>query len=140
MRPERNGSSIEAFSRLGFLALVFSLAFMKPSFVFAGQRLTPTDLFFPFVALLFLGAFIFTKRRFEWKPAYWLFLAYFAAMAISSGFSANPPASFSKLIGIGYLIGLAIIACETIRNENDIRTTIYAWLAGLSVSILIGIG
>lgn len=140
MEPARNGSSIETLSRLGFLALVFALAFMKPSLGFAGQRITPTDLLFPIAALLFLAAFVFAKRRFEWKPAYWLFLAYFAAMTISAFCSTNPTASYSKLVGIGYLIALAVLTCESIRSENDVRLTIYAWLAGLSVSVVIGIG
>jgi hypothetical protein len=136
MEPAR--TSIEALSRLGFLALVFSLAFMKPSLAFAGQRIAPTDLLFPFTAILFLAACVFTKRQFEWKPVYWLFFAYFAAMAISTIFSPNTTASVSKLAGIGYLLGLAVIACESIRNENDVRLTIYAWLAGLSISVIIG--
>lgn len=140
MDDAQNGLSIETLSRLGFLALVFSLAFMKPSLVIAGQRITPTDLIFPFAALLFLAAFVLTKRRFEWNPLYWLFLAYFAAMTIAAVFSANPTASFSKLVGIGYLIALAVMACESIRSENDIRLTVYSWLAGLSVSVVIGIG
>lgn len=138
MEPARNGSSIETLSRLGFLALVFSLAFMKPSLGFAGQRITPTDLLFPIAALLFHAAFVFTKRRFEWKPVYWLFLAYFAAMTISAVFSENPTASFFKLVGIGYLISLAVLACESIKSEDDVRLTIYAWLGGLSVSVFVG--
>ncbi len=138
MELSRNGLSVDTLSRLGFLALVFSLAFMKPSVVVAGQRITPTDLLFP-AAILFLAAFVFAKKRFEWKPIYWLFLAYFTAMTISSVFSANPQTSLFKLVGIGYLIALAVLACESIRSENDIRLTIYAWLAGLSISVFIAI-
>lgn len=140
MKFPGNGLSVDSLSRLGFLALVFSLAFMKPSLVLAGQRITPTDLLFPFAAILFLAAFVFAKKRFEWKPIYWLFLAYFAAMAISAIFSDNPQTSFFKLFGIGYLIALAILVCESINNENDVRLTIYVFLAGLSVSVVIGIG
>lgn len=137
MQLERTGTSFDRLSRFGFLAVVFSLAFMKPSIILGGQRITVTDILFPISALLVLTTFLIGKRRFEWKPIYWLFLFYFGSLTISAVYSVDPQRSFIKLIGVGYLIGLAVLACESLTNENALRETVYAWLAGLTLSILI---
>jgi O-Antigen ligase. len=139
MTSAREESTIERVSRLGFLALVFSLAFMKPSIILVGHQITPTDLIFPFAIFLLIASYVLGKARFKWNPAYWFFLTYFAALAISAFSSEFPSANLAKLLGVGYLIGLAVLASQSIRSEEDVRSTIRVWLGGLAVSVVIGI-
>jgi hypothetical protein len=104
-----------------FFLLIFSLCWMQPFPVFAGQRLTSTDLLFPLVVLLWIAALLFGQLRFKWHKVYWILAAYFAAMFISTVFSMDVKASFIKLLAEAYLIGLAVLAFNLIDDENDLK-------------------
>src|ERR1044072_3057394 len=122
-----------------FLLLIFTLGFMQPFAYLAGQRLAPTDLLFPVVAILFTLAILFGQLRFKWHKFYWVLAAYFAAMLVSAIFSVDPKASFIKLIGETYLIGLAGLVFNLIDDENDLKQAIRVWLARAPAPGIIGL-
>lgn len=121
------------------LATVFSLGFMKPSVAFGGIRLTPTDFLFPFLLIAFLTALLLGRIRLKSSPAYPVFGFYALAMAISAAYSENPTVSFTRLIGELYLICLAIVTLNVVRSEKILRRVVFAWIAGASFPIIIGL-
>ncbi len=51
-------------------------------------------------------------------------------MLVSAIFSVSPGASFIKLIGETYLIGLAVLTFNLVDDEKDLRLVFRAWLCG----------
>jgi putative inorganic carbon (hco3(-)) transporter len=125
--------------RILFLVLVVSLGTMQPFVFVAGQRLAPTEFIFAAAALLFLLALLFGRLKFKWHRFYWFLAAYLAALLVSAVFSLDPKASFIKLIGVAYLLGLAVLAFNVIEDEKDIDATLRAWLIGSGISVAIGL-
>jgi len=122
-----------------FLLLVFSLAFVTPSIYIKNQRLAATDFLFPLVfavwlICIFLGRYKFRRHRF-----YWLLIFYFAAMFLSTVFSPDFSQSLVKLLGETYLLGLAVLTFNLVRDEKDFKKAIFAWLAGTFVAALVGV-
>lgn len=132
-------SKFSKLIRILFLALVASLAVMKPSIYFGGFNLPPTDFLFLAVFSLWLIFLLTGHGSFRFHKFYFLLLFYFAAMAISTAFSENPKQSFIKLSGISYLLGLAILTFNLVRTEKHFRQVIFAWLAGTAVSLFVGL-
>lgn len=113
---------------------------MQPFFMPVGQRLTPTDLIFPFAVLLFIAGIVFRAYKFKWHNFYFVLAAYFTAMLISALFSGDLKTGLIKLIPVTYLLGLPVLAFNVIEDERDIKWTFYAWICGailpLAVSVL----
>ena len=122
-----------------YIFLIVSLGIMKAFAFIAPQSISATDFIFPLVAVLWVIGLLTGKLTLKWHNAYWLFALYFFGMFVSSIFSQNPTNSFGKLIGEGYLIGLAVITFNLVRTEARMRTAILAWLTGTAIAILIGI-
>lgn len=129
--------SLKNAVRALFLLLIFSLGFMQPFVQLAGQRLAPTDLLFPAVVILWLLAILLGQLRFKWHKFYLVLGGYFAAMLVSAIFSVGSGASFIKLIGETYLIGLAVLAFNLIDDEKDLKQVIRVWLCGATLPVVI---
>ena len=122
-----------------FLVLVSSLGVIKPGVFVWVRTLTPTDLLFPLLLLAWLVALVSRRMSFVWHPVYWSLIGYFLALALSAVYSQQPRLSFAKLAGELYLMLLPVIAVNVITNVERLRLTLYAWLAGAIIPILVGL-
>ena len=144
---ERSESSeASGFSRFltkavwcGFLLVVFSLALMSPTIYVKYQRMATTDFIFLCVATVWLICILLRQTKFRWHRFYWLAAFYLAAMLFSTFFSPNFTQSVLKLTGETYLLALAVLTFNLVRNEKDFKQIIFAWLAGTSVALAVGI-
>jgi|SRR5687767_5939739 len=122
-----------------YLVLVFSLGFMKPALDSAFTAIAPTDLIFPLFFVCWLGSILIGAHRLEWNPAYWAFLIYLTALLFSSIFSVNPALSFGKLAGVVYLVVLAVTTASVVSTIDQLRFTLFAWLAGSILPVLVAL-
>ena len=122
-----------------FLLLVISLGFMKPGIDASVATLTPTDLVFPVLFLVWILAIAARRVSFVWHPAYVAFAVYFFALALSAVFSSQPRLSFAKLAGEGYLMLLPVVVVSVVTSADRLKVTLYAWIAGAGAPILIGL-
>ena len=123
----------------GFLLLVFSLAFLTPSIYIKNQKLAVTDFLFPLVFALWLICILLRQIKFRWHNFYWFLAFYFAAMLFSTIFSPNFSQSIIKLLSETYLLGLAVLTFNLVRNEKDFKQIIFAWLVGTFGTVAVGI-
>src|SRR4030095_7718427 len=121
-----------------FLVVIFSLGLMKPSVEVGFASLTFTDFIFPVALFGWLIAIAKGHCRFEWRREYWAFAFYFVALTLSALFSVNPRLSFVRLAGVGYLIGLAVLASNVVTTTDRIRLTILVWIAGAVPALIAG--
>lgn len=119
------------------LLLIVSLGTMQPFVFVALQKLSPTDLIFPFALMLWVGGLVFQRIRLRIDHSYWFLAAYFAAMALSSIFSVNPSSSYIKLIGEGYLLGIAVLIFNQLTSETRLKHAVFTWLAGTVISLIV---
>src|SRR5688500_14177387 len=122
-----------------YLVLIFSLGFMKPSLESPLTPLTPTDLVFPLFFVWWLGSILVGANRLEWNSAYWAFLIYLVAFLFSSIFSINPALSFGKLVGVVYLVLLAVTTASVVSTIGQLRFSLLAWLAGSVLPVLVAL-
>jgi len=59
-------------------------------------------------------------------------------MAVSAAFSIVPRTSVLKFAGIGYLIGLAVLTINVVRNERMLKSAILVWITASTAVSLIG--
>ncbi len=122
---------------LGFLLLVFSLSFVSLQIYIKSQRIAATDILFVAVSGLWFVGLLLGYFKFRWHRFYWLLIFYFAAMFFSTIFSPEFQTSAVKLSGGAYLIGLAVLTFNLVRDEKDFKRVILAWLAGTCVTAAI---
>lgn len=130
-------TAISKASFVLFIVVVFSLGFMKPSIDARYANLTPTDLIFPVFFLVWVSAVAARAIRFEWRIEYWAFVVYFGAMLVSALASENPELSVRRLVGVFYLILLAIAMSSVPDTPSKLRASILAWLAGSAIPLVI---
>ena len=131
--------SADTLAFYSFLLLVFSVGFMQPSAFVFKYYLPVSDLIFLVTFFFWFVALLFRKAKFRWHKFYWFLVFYFASMVISTIFSIDPRSSFVKLLGETYLLGLAILTFNFVRNEKQAKQVIYAWLAATIICVLIGV-
>jgi hypothetical protein len=119
-----------------FLALIFSLPIFRPSILtIAEYKLAITDVLFLGCVIFFAISLILKRSRAVWDRSF-IFLFLFAlSLSIASVFSETPERSIIKLFGHFYLIGLAVLAVQFTNEQGFWRKAVYAWLAGLSITI-----
>ena len=122
-----------------FLVLVFTLGMMKPGLDVGFASLTPTDLIFPLLFVVFLAGIVTGKLSVEWHPAYWSLLVYFGALLLSAIYSENPRRSFVKLTGETYLITLPLIIVSVVRSLPRLRLVFLVWVAGAIVPLAVAL-
>jgi putative inorganic carbon (hco3(-)) transporter len=129
-----------SISRWSFLALIFSLFWMKYPVMIGGLAATPAD----FLFLMSVGAWavslLLGETKLRWHPAFWLLLAYFAAMALSVPFSADRPRSAFKLAAEAYLLLLPVLTYNLLDSTCDVKQAFRAWLGGSGILAAMGIG
>lgn len=123
----------------GFLLLVFLLALLSPTIHLKSQNLALTDFIFPLIFTLWLIGILLRQFQFRWHRFYWLLAFYLAAMILSTIFSPNFTQSILKLTGGIYLLILAVLTFNLVRNEKDFKQVIFAWLIGTAVAVAVGI-
>lgn len=130
--------SLQKISFYLFLILVFSLAFMQPYISYGKFKLPLTDIIFLLTFAVWLISILLKKTSFRLSPFYWLLILYFGAMLVSAIFSNNPRSSFIKLAGEIYLLSLAVLTFNLIRNLDEVKYLILAWLAGTIFTVFFG--
>ncbi len=122
-----------------FLALVVSLGFGEPHLRIYGFPLQFTEIIFVILAVSIAGLFAIRRKFVPFDPVYFIFGAYFFALALSAIFSERPNQSVVKLAGEAYLIGLGLLAFLLARSPADIRRVFVVWLAGSTIVALIAV-
>lgn len=122
-----------------FLALVFSLGFMQPSFHVTGYQLPATELVFLVTALVLALAAALKKASVVFDPIYKYLIAFVVALAASAVFSVRYEVSVIKLSGIVYLVGLTVIAVNVVTTERILKQTVIVWVAASSIVCTIGV-
>lgn len=122
-----------------FFLLIFLLGFMQPSAHILGQRIPAVDFIFS-AAFLVWGIALWRGDLKFYLGGFYLPLAfYFLAMAVSVVFSVNPQSSFIKLLGEAYLLMLAVMAYNLIRDANSLKRLTQVWLASAAIVVAIGV-
>lgn len=121
-----------------FLALIFSLGFMRPDLKVGGSSVTLTDGLFLVTAAVWVGGVVFRKITIKWDSAFYFFAAYAAAMFLAVAFSADRGVSIRKLPAELYLIGLAFLTYSVVRSRDLGRNVVIVWLGASGVATLIG--
>ena len=135
---ERVESSISLkLCRWSFLLLIVSLPLVRPlGTTLFGIYVPATDLIFLVVCAFWLLTLIRREAKLHFSKLY-VFLGFYAfALAASTVFSTEPERSWPKLLGELYLIGLAVVTFNLVRNEDHFRSVAYAWLIGTGLTVL----
>lgn len=130
-------TAISKATLLLFLVVVFSLGFMKPSLEIWFVDLTITDLLFPFFLLSWVIALATRTLCLKWRVEYWAFVVFFAAMLVSAIASENQDLSFRRVVGVLYLILLAVAASSIAGSVATLRLSVLAWLAGSALPLAV---
>lgn len=133
-----NHAFFPKLARFIFLALVASVSIVTPIYYHGSLRLSLSEFVFPAAALFFICGVAFRYFSFRFHKFYLLLFFYLATMLISAVFSINPRASFVKLLGEIYLIGLAVLTFNFVRTEKDFRQAVRAWLFGTFLAAAVG--
>ncbi|WP_332812746.1 O-antigen ligase family protein [Sphingomonas sp.] len=121
------------------LLLIVSLAFMQPGFWVSGLQAAPTDFIYPLLLVASGIAIVRGRAAFAWQPAYWLLIAYFAAMLVSALAAGFPQRSALKLLTQLYLLSLPVLVCSLVSSQARLRQALLAWLAGSAIVALVGV-
>lgn len=127
------------FLWISFLILIFSLALMQPFFNFQNLRFSSTDFIYPIVFITFAVSIFFKIIIFKWNNFYWFLLFYFLSMLISAMFSINQKQSFIKLAGEFYILSMAVLTFNLVKNKERFEQFINIWLYGTIVTIFVGL-
>lgn len=111
---------------------------MQPGMNFSGLQTTLTDGIFLLTLSLFTIAWLSGKTSLCRDPIYKYLAAFLLAMAVSAAFSIVPRTSVLKFAGIGYLIGLAVLTINVVRNERLFKSAILVWITASTAVSLIG--
>lgn len=122
-----------------YLGLIFSLGFMRPNLNLLGLAVQATDAIFVAAALLFATVVASRRIRLQYDPLMVPMGLYLAALAASAIFSERPDFSFIKLLGEIYLVGLALLTIQIIRNCDVIRRVVITWIGAGSLVGMVGV-
>lgn len=111
---------------------------MQPGMNFSGLQTTLTDGIFLLTLSLFTIVWLSGKTSLCRDPIYKYLAAFLLAMAVSAAFSIVPRTSVLKFAGIGYLIGLAVLTINVVRNERLLKSAILVWITASTAVSLIG--
>jgi O-antigen ligase len=101
---------------------------MQPYFPILNNRLPFTDFIFLFTFAIWFLAIIFQKQKFRLSWFYVPLILYFLALTLSTIFSQNPKQSFIKLLGDVYLLGLAVLTFNLVKDFQFVKKTILTWI------------
>ena len=122
-----------------FFLLILSLGFMLPSIRFSGMSLQTTEIVFVAAAFVLGAAALFRRVAVFWDRSYLFFATFVITMAISAVFSEDLRASGVKLLGICYLVGLALMTIYTVSHERIFLNVVYTWISASTIVSVIGV-
>lgn len=123
-----------------FLLLIFSLAFMQPrAYSFSGFSIHLTELIFLLTTLTWILALILKKDKIRLGKIYLPLSFFLMAMILSVVFSDNLTKSLIKLLGVFYLIGLAVLAFNLVESIEHAKKVIFFWFAATLISCSISV-
>ena len=120
-----------------FLTLVVSLPLVNPFNLPLFNSVIPaTDFIFLAVFAIWILALIQNKTSLRHSRFYFFLFLYAAAMTVSTVFSTDFNRSAIKLAGEFYLLALAILTFNVVRNLPDLRRVFFAWSIGTALTIV----
>lgn len=125
-----------------FLLLVALLPFFRPFFVRVrgvGPIVIAADFVFVLTVLAWLVSLARGHATIRWSRFYIFGGLYLAALALSVPFSAEPTTSLIKLPGEMYLVGIAVLAINLVRDWDDLKPVLTMWAAATAVVALAGV-
>jgi O-antigen ligase len=114
---------------VAFLVLLVALPWMRNGVEIRGLYAYPVDFLFLVTMALWAGAILAGQTRLRLHPSFVLLALYFAAMAVSALFSAEPRTSAFKLLTEIYLLMLPVLAFNLVRTEAELKRAMSWWLA-----------
>lgn len=132
-----------AAGRHARLALVgiflFAQAVMRPLVELIGFYSVPSD--FIFLGMAGWAAADAVRRRAlpSWQPAMGWIALYFASLAMATLTAADVPRAVAKLATQAYLVVVPLTLLALLRNADDLRFALRAWLVGSALVALIAV-
>jgi O-antigen ligase len=126
-------------AQLLFLLLIFSLGFMQPHFSFQSYEIPLTEFIFLITFAVWLIAILTKQTDFKLSRFYLPLTLYFLSQLLSTIFSTNPNASFIKLLGAIYLLGLSVLSFNLFGKFKNAKTPGLTWLAATFIVCLISL-
>jgi len=118
-----------------FLLTVFSLPFVNIFYLtIFEQKVLITELLFLLTALFFISSVLKTEMKFEIRTFYFPLILYLIALALSVVFSTDLKTSSIKFVGVTYLVGLAVLAFNLIKDFKIAKWVCFVWLVGSFLS------
>jgi len=119
-----------------FFALVVSLPLVRLFNLPLFNAVIPaTDFIFLAVFAIWTLALLQGKTSLRHSRFYLFLFLYAAAMTLSTVFSTDFNRSAIKLAGEFYLLALAVLTFNVVRNLPDLRRVFFAWLIGTILTI-----
>jgi hypothetical protein len=119
-----------------FLVLVAVVPIMQPWNVpLLGYPIPPVDFLFLIAASAAALSLLSGRAALPRSPVIVALVLYGVAFAASAATSADRPHSVVKLLGIFYLIGLALLTMVHVRSIDALRRAMTAWLVGTIVTV-----
>src|SRR5438309_712153 len=126
-------------AKTSLLLFAFSLFWMKDPLIIGGLPAIPADLIFLVAAVLLSFAWLSGEARPIWSAGFVPLVLYFAALAISAIFAADPRTSAFKLATQAYLVALPVLVYNLVETWDDLRRLLLAYVAGAAIVALIGV-
>lgn len=119
-----------------FFALVVSLPLVRPvSFPLFNSVIPATDFIFLVAFALWTLALVRGKTSIRQSRFYLFLFLYAVTMIVSTVFSTDFNRSAIKLAGEFYLLALAVLTFNVVRNLTDLRRVFFAWSIGTILTI-----
>ena len=119
-----------------FFALVVSLPLVRPfNLPLFNSTIPATDFIFLAVFAVWTLALMLGETSLRRSRFYLFLFFYAAAMTISTVFAIDFRSSAIKLAGEFYLLGLAVLTFNIVRNLPDLRRVFFAWTIGTSLTV-----
>lgn len=119
-----------------YLLMLAALPVAWPPVLHVGGLAVPVgDLIFVAASLAWASLLLAGRGKLRWSWFYLPLALYLAACACSAAAAEQPRASFLKLLGKVYLIGLAVLTFNLVTSLAMLRRVARAWLAGTAITI-----
>lgn len=131
---------VENFPFWLFGLVVFSLPFVNfPNLRKYGYPIQLTDFLFLLTGLVWLIYLVLRKNKLRISWFYLPLSLYFVSLCLSTIFSEDQSKSFIKLLGVTYLLGLAVLAFNLVDDKNKLRKIGMIWLSATFIVCFVSI-
>ncbi|MEO5809172.1 MAG: hypothetical protein ABIR51_03730, partial [Sphingomicrobium sp.] len=125
------------------LALVgiflFAQAVMRPPVVLIGLIAVPSDFIFLGLAGWAVADVVRRRALPSWQPAMGWIALYFISLAMATLTAADVPQAVAKLATQAYLVVIPLTLLALLRNAEDLRFALRAWLIGSALVALVAV-